>query len=161
MLRRICCSIGAAALFAVIPTLVVAQETSERRITVLTVEVEMERSVDRTPFPDTLERHPNLMDGGGYLLEPPNEDGVWRARAYMFMPATIVVMEGETVVLEFFGINGNSHPTTIEAFGQEFEVRRGELTEVTFVADRPGIYEIVCTTHQPSMTATLVVLAQD
>ena len=69
----------------------------------------------------------------------------------------IFVDEGDEVTLEFIGINGASHPTTIEAYGQVFELKRGHVQKVTFTADKPGRHSIVCATHQPTMTSELIV----
>src|SRR3990172_3068774 len=37
-------------------------------------------------------------------------------------------------------------------------VKQGHLTRLTFTADKAGFFTIECTTHQPSMVGTLVVL---
>ena len=148
------------ALAAAVVTASQANEPTERVITIVSVEQQMDRHIDRTAFPDTLERHPDLMAGGGYLLEPPNDDGEWHARAYLWQPATVVVNQDDVVTLEFFGINGDEHPTVLEGYDLEFVVRRGDLTRITFTADRPGIFPFVCGTHQPSMTGQLVVLSR-
>src|SRR3972149_133037 len=52
------------------------------------------------------------------------------------------VVKGDTVTLEIFGVNGASHPTTIDAFGQTFTVTRGQWTTVTFVADKAGLADL-------------------
>ena len=39
----------------------------------------------------------------------------------------------------------------------EFNIWRGHLTVVEFVADKPGAFKIWCTTHQPSMAGWLIV----
>ncbi|MCG6657246.1 hypothetical protein HOP52_05585 [Halomonas campisalis] len=117
----------------------------------------MRRSQERTPFPDTLETYPDLEAGGGYRLTPPDNTGEWRARSYQWAPGVIVVNEGERVALEFFGINGDHHSTLIEGYDLEFVVRRGELTRVVFTADKPGLFNVICAEHQPSMTAQLLV----
>jgi len=75
-----------------------------------------------------------------------------------WMPSTITVIEGDRVKLEILGVNGKSHASTIEGYGVDFEVKRGELTTVEFDADKPGIFRLVCNTHKPAMTASLVVL---
>jgi hypothetical protein len=134
-------------------------ESADRLFTIVSVEQEMDRHIDETPFPDTLERHPDLTAGGGYRLDPPNDEGEWHARAYLWHPVSVTVSQGDNVTLEFFGINGDEHPTRLEGYDLEFVVRRGEITRVAFTADRPGIFPFVCGTHQPTMTGQLVVLA--
>ena len=71
----------------------------------------------------------------------------------------MVVRQGETVTLEFFGVD-DQHPTVLEGYDLEFDVPRGQITRVTFEADRAGIFRFVCHTHEPTMTGQLVVLAE-
>jgi plastocyanin len=77
---------------------------------------------------------------------------------YVWYPSRIVVEVGDEVTIDFAGINGDEHPTTIAAFGQTFTVRRGEMTRVTFVADKAGIFGYVCSAHQSGMSGELIVL---
>lgn len=137
-----------------------AQETATQTISVMAIEYKMRRKVSETPFPNTLEEHPELADAEGYKLIPPGTEveGEWGIDAYQWVPGTIVVNEGDTVMLKFYGVNGDEHPTTIDGYDQEFTVRRGELTEVQFVADKVGTFQITCHAHPPTMVAHLVVL---
>lgn len=66
---------------------------------------------------------------------------------YRWDPGTIVVNEGDEVTLRFLGVNGNFHPFVIKGLGVKGEVKKGRETTVTFVADKEGTYEIVCTVH--------------
>ena len=68
---------------------------------------------------------------------------------YVFEPRQILVTEGDEVTLEFVGINGASHPTTIQGYGKSFELKRGEVTKVALTADKVGIFPIVCATPPP------------
>ena len=77
---------------------------------------------------------------------------------YRFVPGTVVVNEGDNVTLEIVGINGKEHPITIEGYGLSTVLKRGEVQRLTFLADKPGIFRIMCDIHKPSMEATLVVL---
>jgi hypothetical protein len=65
------------------------------------------------------------------------------------------VNKGDEVTLEFIGINGASHPTTISGYGKSFILKRGHVNRVTLRADKPGVFPIVCGTHTPSMRAEL------
>jgi hypothetical protein len=130
----------------------------DRVISISAVEMQMYRDAERTSYPDTLDQHPELFAMGGYRLEPPNEDNEWYARSYHWLPSTIVVNQGERVLLEFFGINGDRHPTEIEGYDIEFEVRRGEITQVELDADTPGIFRMSSDLRLPSMVAQIVVL---
>jgi plastocyanin len=75
----------------------------------------------------------------------------------VFDPRQIIVDEGDEVTLEFVGINGASHPITIEAYGQTFELKRGHVNTVTFTADKPGRHSIICSAHLPTMISELIV----
>jgi plastocyanin len=125
---------------------------AERHIVVTAVEPKGGVTVDKEPFPAT-----PLPEGGGYVLKKPDDKGRWEIAVYVFEPRQIFVDEGDQVTLEFVGINGASHPTTIEAYGQVFEVKRGHVNKVSFTADKPGRHSIVCSTHQPTMTSELIV----
>jgi nitrous oxide reductase len=65
------------------------------------------------------------------------------------------------VVLEILGVNGAIHPAVIEGYDIEFAVKRGQLTTVEFIADKPGVFQIFCSANQPAMTGTLMVLPAD
>jgi nitrous oxide reductase len=135
-----------------------AYEPQERHISVLAVQHDMDRHVDRTAFPNTLEEYADFDQWPGYRLDTPNEDGMWRARAYAWSADSIIVNQGDEVTLEFFGIHGDLHPGFIEGYDIAFAVRRGEITRVTFTADKAGIFKITCPAHLPTMEAQLVVL---
>jgi plastocyanin len=56
-------------------------------------------------------------------------------------------------------VNGKEHPGRIEGYEKTtFNVKRGQLTTVSFKADKAGVFRILCDLHQPSMTGQLVVL---
>jgi hypothetical protein len=124
----------------------------KRHIVVTAVEPKGGVTVDKEPFPTT-----PLPEGGGYVLKKPDDNGRWEVAVYVFEPRQIFVDEGDEVTLEFVGINGASHPTTIEAYGQTFEIKRGHVNKVTFTADKPGRHSIVCSAHQPTMVSELIV----
>ena len=104
-------------------------------------------------FPDDA-----LPPGGGYALKEPAADGKWEVETYVWNPKQIVVNEGDTVKLEILGVNGASHAGSVDGYVESFVVERGRLTTVSFVADAAGVFKITCDTHQPSMSAELVVL---
>ena len=123
----------------------------KRFFTIAAVEPKGGVTTDKEPFPSE-----PLPGGGGYVLNKP--DSNWEVSTYLWMPGQISVTEGDEVTLEFIGINGASHPTTIKGFGKSFLLRRGTATRVTFVADKVGVFPIECSTHRPSMTAEIIVL---
>lgn len=117
------------------------------------VEPKGSTSAESEPFPQEA-----LPDGGGYKLEEPDEEGKWVVETYTWAPDQLVVHEGDTVNLEIIGINGARHESFIEEYVDEFVVERGKLTSVSFVADKAGVFKIVCTIHPPAMTGELLVL---
>lgn len=127
-------------------------EPGERTVYMAAIEPKGEASVNEEPFPTT-----PLPAGGGYALEEPDGEGNWVVETYRWLPGEVTVVEGDQVTLEILGVNGASHPATIEGYGIDFEVKRGEVTTVEFTADKPGIFRIVCQVHQPAMTGSLVV----
>ena len=96
-------------------------------------------------------------------MEPPNEAGEWYARTYLWAPSTLMMQVGETALLEFFGINGERHPSVIKdpkgSTVAEFEVVRGEITQLSFTAETPGIYEFISINRLPGMVGQIVVMA--
>lgn len=128
-------------------------EPAERTIYMSAVEPKGSTTADKEPFPTA-----ELPAGGGYKLEQPDDEGAWTASTYRWLPNDVVVVQGDEVTLEIFGVNGESHPSTIEGYGIDFEVKRGQLTTVEFTAEKPGIFRIVCHVHQPSMAGNLIVL---
>lgn len=127
-------------------------EAAKRHFVVTAFEPKGGANVEKEPFPST-----PLPDGGGYVLKKPNDEGRWEVAVYVFDPRQIFVDEGDEVTLEFVGINGSSHPITIEAYGQSFELKRGHVNKVTFVADKPGRHSIICSSHLPTMVSELIV----
>jgi plastocyanin len=125
---------------------------AKRTIVVTAVEPKGGASVEKEPLPTA-----PLPEGGGYQLKQPDEKGRWEVSAYVFDPRQILVDEGDEVTLEFVGINGASHPITIAGYDKSLELKRGQVTQVTFTADKAGVFPIVCATHHPSMVAELIV----
>ena len=64
---------------------------------------------------------------------------------------------GERVVLNIFGVNSAFHDINIPDFGKSFRVKRGMLSRVAFRVKKPGLYPIICITHQPAHRADLMV----
>jgi len=130
-----------------------AIQPTNRTFYIAAIEPKGSTTVDKEPFPTAA-----LPDGGGYVLKEPDGTGTWTVSTYRWLPSEITVMQGDTVTLEIVGVNGASHPATIEGYDISFEVKRGQRTTVTFTADKVGLFAIACSVHQPSMTGTLVVL---
>jgi len=126
----------------------------ERVITMAAIEPKGGVTIDKEAFPTE-----PLPAGGGYILKAPDDTGRWEVSTYRWDPGTIVVNQGDMVTLEMVGINGKEHPFRIPDFGVEGVVQRGQVTRVSFLADKAGIFPIECDVHHPTMQANLVVLA--
>jgi heme/copper-type cytochrome/quinol oxidase subunit 2 len=130
-----------------------AQMSDKRFFTVLAVEPRGGANVGQEPFPGE-----TLPPGGGYVMRQPDQSGRWEVSAYVWSPSQIIVNQGDEITLEFVGINGATHPTEIKGLGKSFTLKRGQTTRVEFKAERPGVHPVICSTHQPSMRAEIVVL---
>lgn len=130
-----------------------AQAGEKRFFTIAAVEPRGGVNVSQEPFPTEA-----LPAGGGYVVRQPDQTGRWEVSAYLWTPGQIVVREGDEVTLEFVGINGAAHPTEIKGLGKSFTLKRGHAVRVDFKAEKPGVYPVICSTHQPSMRAEIVVL---
>lgn len=143
----------AASLVLAVPGWAQQPGPKERTIYVAAVELKGGATVDHEAFPPA-----DLPRGGGYVLKKPDDKGRWEVSTYRWDPGTLVVNQGDRVTLEIVGINGDEHPFTIEGYWISDVVRRGRVTRLSFVADKPGIFKIICRKHGPSMQADFVVL---
>ncbi len=130
-------------------------EAADRLIVVTAFEPKGGTNIKKEPFPETLPPKES-----GVEVREPDENGRWRVSTYLFMPNQIHVNEGDNVTLQFIGINGGSHPVTIAGYDKSFVLKRGQIHNVTFVADKPGVFPITCSTHHPTMAAELIVTAK-
>ncbi|OGN77038.1 MAG: hypothetical protein A3H36_09100 [Chloroflexi bacterium RIFCSPLOWO2_02_FULL_71_16] len=131
-----------------------APAAAKRTIYMSAVEYKGSTEVAKEPFPAQA-----VPAGGGYQLKEP-KDGKWENSTYRWEPGTIVVYQGDDVELQIWGVNGKEHPGRIEGYDKAFGVQRGQLTTVSFKADKAGVFRILCDIHNPSMTGTLVVLGR-
>lgn len=129
-----------------------------RQIYMSAVEWKGSASVAKEPYPTA-----SLPGGGGYEKFAPGSEGVkgdkttWAVETYRFDTALVAACVGEKVVLNIFGVNAKEHQITIPDFGKSFLVKRGVLSRVAFKVKKPGLYPIICVTHQPSHRADLMV----
>ncbi len=124
-----------------------------RTIYMAAVEPKGGTAVAQEPFPSAA-----LPTGGGYILRAPDSTGRWEVSTYQWQPSFIVVNQGENVTLEIVGINGAEHISSLPPYVNTFTVRRGQITRVSFAAERAGTFPILCVSHQPTMTGYLIVL---
>lgn len=66
---------------------------------------------------------------------------------YRFSPGHLTVNKGDQVTLNIHGVNGHEHQFQLDAFGVSGTVEQGKTTSVTFNADKPGTFELVCDNH--------------
>jgi len=135
------------------PSLSVKSDPVERTIYMTLVEPKGTTNISKEPFPTI-----SLPEGGGYELKSPDESGDWVVETYAFSPSVIVVNQGDTVNIKILGINGKLHHVSIENYVDPFDIHRGELKEISFVADKAGTFKMSCSVHQPAMQGYLLVL---
>lgn len=124
---------------------------AKRTVYMSAVEFKGSTEVAQEPFPAA------RVEGPGYVLKEP-QGGRWETSSYRWEPGSIVVYQGDEVQLRIWGVHGDEHPSFIENYAPDFTVKRGQLTVLSFRADKAGIYRMVCKTHEPSMEGQLVVL---
>src|SRR3989304_5145772 len=102
------------------------QAADERVIYLALIEPKGGVTVDKEPFP--AEAFPK---GGGYVKKAPDPNGRWEVSVYQFSPATVIVKQGERVVLEIVGINGAKHTVHVDKYLPKHSlVKRGDRKSV-------------------------------
>jgi plastocyanin len=97
-----------------------------------------------------------IPTGGGFRITDPNKAGAWDFRSFTFAPDQIVVNQGDKVTLHFI-VQGAHHVVTVDGIGT-FELKRGQINTVSFVANNPGTINYVCHLHLPNMVGQILVL---
>jgi plastocyanin len=128
-------------------------QAEKRFFTIAAVEPKGGTTVDKEPFPTAA-----VPEGGGYVIRKPDQTGRWEISAYVWQPSQIIVTQGDEVTLEFVGINGAEHPTTIVGYDKTLVLKRGHVIRIELKADKPGTFAIVCNHHKPSMVGELIVM---
>jgi plastocyanin len=131
-----------------------------RQIYMSAVEWKGSASVAKEAYPTA-----PLPGGGGYESCPPGSQecdlkgdaSKWAVETYRFDTALVAACAGERVTLNIFGVNAAEHHINVPAFNKSFVVKRGMLARTTFTVKKPGLYSILCITHQPSHRADLLV----
>ena len=81
--------------------------------------------------------------------------------AYGFDPGTIVVTQGETVTISIRNLEGGPddlHTFTLPAYRIDRSIPPLKTVNVTFEADRAGVFPFYCDHHKPWMSGEFVVL---
>ncbi|MBI4213559.1 MAG: hypothetical protein HY534_04550 [Chloroflexi bacterium] len=93
----------------------------------------------------------------------PADPTKWEVSSYVWVPSAMTVFQGDTVSLRIFSVNGDKHEVWVQAPDgseviREQELNRGRDYTLTFAASQRGYYTLVCTTHDPTMTAVITAL---
>ncbi|TLX88296.1 MAG: hypothetical protein E6L04_01125 [Thaumarchaeota archaeon] len=83
--------------------------------------------------------------------------GAWDFRSFTFSPDQIVVNQGDKVTLHFIGVQGAHHVVTVQGV-DTFELMRGQIHTISFVANNPGTITYICHVHLPNMVGQILVL---
>lgn len=81
-------------------------------------------------------------------IKSPAKDNVPEMEAYRWDPGFLVVNKGLPVTLHFYGVKGKEHPFVIEGLGVKGDLKKGQVTTVTFTPQQTGTFKIVCLVHQ-------------
>ena len=104
----------------------------------------------------------------GYAYKRPGEADraaptKWEVSSYMFNPSTVTVRQGDQVALTAFVVNGDEHEVWVTApdgriVAGKAKWNRGREYQMRFAAAEAGTYQLVCSSHAPSMNLTFTVL---
>lgn len=81
--------------------------------------------------------------------------------SYGFEPSTIVVTQGEKVILTFRNLEGGPddlHTFTLPAYDIDRSIPPLQTVNVIFKADKAGVFPFHCDNHKPWMSGELIVL---
>lgn len=87
----------------------------------------------------------------------------WQVSSYQFNPSALTVFQGDRVKLVLFVVNGDVHKDRIDdpdgnTVVAEIEHNRGRQYEITFTADKVGMYQLRCAEHKEFMRAIITVV---
>lgn len=141
-----------------------AQERATHNVFVSLIEVKGGTTSDKLSPPSA---NPRDLSRGYEFKGPGAADRSsphrWEVSAYMFMPAFVTIRQGDAVIVTAFVVNGDEHDVWVNAPDGTMLVpkatwNRGREYRVRFIAERAGAYQLVCSQHAPSMTATFLAL---
>lgn len=100
--------------------------------------------------PITMERSPNAIEAGQERVERNgNTVEIWMsAQRSHFTPDTIRVREGDTVILHVTNVEQTidaTHGFAIADYNVQVSLEPGESSDITFVADKSGVFNFYCT----------------
>ena len=78
-----------------------------------------------------------------------------------FTPSTLVVNQGDKVVIHFYNTEETSEHHNLVmtgAYSVNVDLEPGGHQDITFTANQAGVFPFLCTLHQPTMRGQLIVL---
>ena len=78
-----------------------------------------------------------------------------------FTPSTLVVNQGDKVLIHFYNTEDTSEHHNFVMTGHyivNVDLGAGQHQDITFTADQAGVFVFLCTFHQPTMRGQLIVL---
>ena len=154
---------------AAVVKVVNANQSTDKEFWINTVHLDgmtnINASVKSDTSPQNTPTHPpekppvnsTIPAGGGFRIVEPNKVGAWDFRSFTFAPDQIVVNQGDKVTLHFIGVQGAHHVITVGGV-DTFELLRGQIHTVSFVANSPGTITYTCHVHPPNMVGQILVL---
>ena len=137
-------------------------------IVIASIGIVVATSVDKEDFAETKETYiPQTRDVYIFTqVDEHIEEGL-DIPPDMFSQDTIVVRQGDKVKIHFYNLEPvetqEHHTFTINApaYKTHNDINAGENTVIEFTATKSGIFEYICTYHQPTMKGELVVLSSE
>jgi plastocyanin len=142
----------------------VVPPATERTFYVNAIEIKGGTSTDSLAAPDIDPE--SLGKGYGYKApgeyDPANPDK-WQVASYQFNPSALTVFQGDTVNLVLFVVNGDLHIDRVEDPDGQLVVapethNRGRQYDISFVAEKEGVYQLRCATHAETMRLLVTVI---
>ena len=81
----------------------------------------------------------------------------------MFNPGAVTVRQGDEIIMTAFVVNGDEHEVWVTAPDGRIVAgktmwNRGREYRMQFAAEQAGTYQLVCSSHAPSMNLSFLVL---
>lgn len=79
---------------------------------------------------------------------------------YVFTPTQITVNRGDDVLIHFYNTADDTHHTfTLLAYNINVDLAPGQHQDITFTANKAGVFSFGCTFHPQTMRGELIVLS--
>ncbi len=137
---------------------------TQRTFYVNAIEIKGGTSTDKLAAPEidpvSLGKAFGYKEPGVYDPASPNK---WQVASYQFNPSALTVFQGDTVKLILFVVNGDLHADRVEDPDGRIVVaeeahRRGRQYEISFEAEKAGIYQVRCKEHAEAMRIAVTVI---